>query len=261
VPVTNEQVARILNERADALSLEGANEFRVRAYRKAARSIEGLGKSIAAAVAMGQDLTQIPGIGEGLAEAVRAIVKEGALPKSVAKPSKAVPKGASELMGFPGLGPKRALQLAEAGITSRAELEAAASEGRLRTMKGFGETLEASILEGLRSQPKQAERRRIRPLLVTVAERLRGVVAAAPGIERVETAGSYRRLRDTVADFDFVAVGDEAAAQAAMDALADHLEVAQVLNRGPTKMSVRLTKGMQVDLRVVPPESFGAAMV
>lgn len=261
VPVTNEQVARILYERADALTLEGANEFRVRAYRKAARSIEGLGKSIAAAVAMGQDLTQIPGVGEGLAEAIRAIVKEGALPKSAAKPGKAVPKGASELMGFPGLGPKRALQLAGAGITSRAELEAAASEGRLRTMKGFGETLEASILEGLRSQPKQAERRRIRPLLVTVADRLRGVIAAAPGIERVEAAGSYRRLRDTVADFDFVAVGDEKAAQAAMDALAGHLEVAQVLNRGPTKMSVRLTKGMQVDLRVVPPESFGAAMV
>ncbi|HJQ93547.1 MAG TPA: helix-hairpin-helix domain-containing protein, partial [Candidatus Thermoplasmatota archaeon] len=241
MPVTNEQVARILNERADALSLEGANEFRVRAYRKAARSIEGLGKSVAALVAMGHDLTQIPGVGEGLAGTVTAIVKDGALPKPSGKPAKAVPKGASDLMGFAGLGPKRALQLAEAGITTRAELETAASEGRLRTMKGFGETLEASILEGLRSQPKQAERRRIRPLLATVAERLRAVIAAVPGIGRVEAAGSYRRLRDTVADLDFVAVGDEKAAQAAMDALAAHLEVAQVLNRGPTKMSVRLT--------------------
>ncbi|HUR24732.1 MAG TPA: helix-hairpin-helix domain-containing protein [Candidatus Thermoplasmatota archaeon] len=261
MPVTNEQVARILYERADALTLEGANQFRVRAYRKAARSIEGLGKSVATLVAIGHDLTQIPGVGEGLAEAVKAIVKDGVIPVSKAKPTKPVPKGATELMGFPGLGPKRARQLAEAGISSRAELEAAATEGRLRTMKGFGATLEASILEGLRNQPKQAERRRIRPLLVTVAERLRGVIAGAPGIERVEPAGSYRRLRDTVADFDFVAVGDEAAAQAAMDALADHLEVSQVLNRGPTKMSVRLTKGMQVDLRVVPLESFGAAMV
>lgn len=261
MPVTNEQVARILYERADALALEGANEFRVRAYRKAARSIEGLGKSVATLVAMGQDLTQIPGVGEGLAETVKAIVKDGVLPAPKSKPSKPVPKGASELMGLQGLGPKRAKQLAEAGITSREELEAAASEGRLRTMTGFGATLEASILEGLRSQPKQAERRRIRPILVTLVARLEKTIAAAPGIQKVESAGSNRRLRDTIADLDFVAVGDEKAAQAAMDALAGHPEVGQVVNRGPTKMSVRLTKGMQVDLRVVPPESFGAAMV
>ncbi|MEA3136270.1 MAG: polymerase [Thermoplasmata archaeon] len=261
VPVTNEQVARILYERADALALEGANEFRVRAYRKAARSIEGLGKSVATLVAMGKDLTEIPGVGEGLAETVKAIVKDGVAPASKGRPSKPVPKGAAELMGLQGLGPKRARQLAEAGITTRAELEAAASEGKLRAMPGFGETLEASLLEGLRNQPKGPERRRIRPILVTLVERLRSTIASAPGIEAVESAGSNRRLRDTIADLDFVAVGDEKAAQAAMDRLADHLEVGQVLNRGPTKMSVRLTKGMQVDLRVVPPESFGAAMV
>jgi DNA polymerase (family 10) len=261
VPVTNEQVARILYERADALSLEGANEFRVRAYRKAARSIEGLGKSIATLVAVGHDLTQIPGVGEGLAETVKAIVRDGSLPPSKAKSSKSAVPGASELMGITGLGPKRARQLAKAGITSRTHLETAAREGKLRGLPGFGATLEASILEGLQHQPKGPERRRIRPLLVTLVERLRAVIAAAPGIERVEVAGSTRRLRDTIADLDFVAAGDEAAAQAAMDALAGHLEVGQVLNRGPTKMAVRLTKGMQVDLRVVPPESFGAAMV
>ena len=261
MPVTNEQVARILDEKADALALEGANPYRVRAYRKAARSIEGLGKSIATLVAVGHDLRQIPGVGEGLAEAVKAIVKDGSLPASSSKPSKAAVPGVSELVGVTGLGPKRARQLAEAGITTRAALETAAREGKLRGMPGFGETLEASILEGLQHQPKGPERRRIRPLLVTLVERLRQAIAAAPGIERVESAGSNRRLRDTIADLDFVAVGDEAAAQAAMDAMAAHLEVAQVLNRGPTKMSVRLTKGMQVDLRVVPPESFGAAMV
>jgi DNA polymerase (family 10) len=261
VPVTNEQVARILDEKADALALEGANPYRVRAYRKAARSIEGLGKSIATLVAVGHDLTQIPGVGEGLAEAVRAIVKDGSLPAASSKPSKPPVPGVSELVGVTGLGPKRARQLAEAGITNREQLEAAARDGKVRGMPGFGATLEASILQGLQHQPKGPERRRIRPLLVTLVERLRQVIAAAPGIERVQAAGSNRRLRDTIADLDFVAVGDEAAAQAAMDALAGHLEVGQVLNRGPTKMSVRLTKGMQVDLRVVPPESFGAALV
>lgn len=261
MPVTNEEVARILYDRADALALEGANEFRVRAYRKAARSIEGLGKSVATLVAMGKDLTQIEGIGEGLADTVTTIVKEGALPASKTRPSKAVPKGAAELMGLPGLGPKRARQLAEAGISSRAKLEEAAAAGKLRGLPGFGETLEAALLEGLRSQPKGAQRRRIRPLVVTLADRLQATIAAAPGIGRVEPAGSYRRLRDTIADLDFVAAGDEKAAGKAMDALADHPEVAKVLGRGPTKMSVRLTKGMQVDLRVVPPESFGAALV
>jgi DNA polymerase (family 10) len=256
VPVTNEQVARILDEQADLLALSGADAFRVRAYHKAARSIAGLSKSVALLVATGQDLEQIPGIGEALAETVRTIVKTGAAPGKTR--SKTLPAGLVELVAVPGLGPKRARQLFAAGITSRADLESAASEGRLQSLPGFGATLEATLLEALQAQPGGPPPRSIRPFLVPVADQLRQTIAKAKGVEGVEAAGSYRRRRDTVADLDFVAVGD---ADAAMDALAGHADVAKVLNRGPTKMSVRLSKGLQVDLRVVPAESFGAALV
>lgn len=278
MPVTNEQVARILGDYADSLGLGRANPYRVRAYQRAARSIAAHGKSVALMVKAGEDLRTIPGVGEGLAKTVAEIVATGKLPESMATPQvdagggkrgharevAAAARGAgpgpdtSQLVRLESLGPKRAKALADAGFATLEDVARAAREGRLRGLPGFGAQLEKSLLDAIgRHRPGQ-DVRRIRPLVVHIERRLADAIGGAPGVEGVEAAGSFRRKRDTVADLDLVAVGDAAAA---MDALQGHATVGHVLNRGPTKTSVRLTKGMQVDLRVVPPESFGAALV
>jgi DNA polymerase (family X) len=269
--VTNEQVARVLEAHADALGLDRANPYRVRAYQKAARAIAAHKKSVAQMVAGGEDLRAIPGVGEGLAKMVAEIVATGKLPVAAAAPrvdpgrkgdaqaSNANPAAAG-LAKLGDVGPKRAGALAAAGFATLEDVERAAREGRLRGLPGFGAALEKRLLEALEQRARSPDQdvRRIRPLVVYLERRLARAIAKAPGVERLEAAGSFRRKRDTVADLDFVAVGGAAAA---MDALAAQPEVGRVLNRGPTKSSVQLTKGMQVDLRVVPPESWGAALL
>lgn len=272
MPVTNEEVARLLEAHAEALGLERANPYRVRAYQRAARSIAAHPRPVAQMVAAGEDLRAIPGVGEGLAKTVAELVATGRLPD--AKPRvdpgrkadaqahrKPPPPAAAELSRLENLGPKRAAALAEAGFATLEDVERAAREGRLRGLPGFGETLEKRLLESLQRRTPDQDVRRIRPLVVYIEQRFQKAMAEVPGVRAVEPAGSFRRKRDTVADLDFVVVADAAGGAAAMDTLAKQPEVAAVLNRGPTKMSVRLTKGMQVDVRVVPPESFGAALV
>jgi DNA polymerase (family 10) len=258
VPPTNEQLARLLDAKADELGAEGANPYRIRAYRRAARGIEGYGKPIEVLVKQGADLRQVPGVGEGIAATLKALIEGGDLPKPKRPEPPREPQAARELRRVEALGPKRAKQLVEAGITDLASLEKAARKGTLRTMPGFGESLERRILEALSRRTEQEDVRRIRPLLGTLVGRLQEAVAAAPGIAAVEVAGSYRRRKDTIGDLDLIAVGDHAAAAKALES---HHEVAHVIATGPAKTSVRLAKGLQVDLRSVPAESFGAALV
>jgi DNA polymerase (family 10) len=258
VPATNEQLARMLDAKADELGAEGANPYRVRAYRRAARGVEGFGKPVEALVKQGADLRQIPGVGEGIAATLKALVEGGPLPEPKRPRPAPEPQAAKDLRRVEALGPKRAKQLVEAGIADLASLEKAAREGKLRGMPGFGESLERRILEALSRRTKDEDVRRIRPLLASLVHKLQDAVAAAPGIERVEPAGSYRRKKDTIGDLDLVAAGDHAAAAKALEG---HPEAAHVIASGPAKTSVRLSKGLQVDLRCVPPESFGAALV
>lgn len=265
--VTNLAVARLLDAKADALTRRGENPYRIRAYRKAARAIEAHAEPIVQMLAAGRDLRTIPGVGEGIAAQVRGLVATGGWPADDAPA--AAPSEGGKLQALESLGPKRAEELVAAGITSMEELAAAANEGRLRDLPGFGKALEARILEALAQRDAgPAAPRRIRPLLVPLATALQAALAAVPGVARVELGGSYRRRRDTVADLDLVASATAAGAKAAAKALAGRPAVERVLGSGATKTSVVLggaprdeARGIQVDLRCVPRKSYGAALL
>ena len=264
--VSNLEVARLLDAKADALTRRGENPYRVRAYRKAARAIEAHAEPVAAMLAAGRDLRGIPGVGEGIAAQVRDLVATGQLPGG-APPPKA--ETGADLLALESLGPKRAAELVAAGITSIEDLAAAARDGRLRDLPGFGKGLEARVLAALDQRDgAPAAPRRIRPLLVPLAASLREALAALPGVADVAVGGSYRRGRDTVADLDLVASTTPAGAKAAAKALTGMPATARVLGSGETKTSVVLggaprdeARGLQVDLRCVPRKSYGAALL
>ncbi|HEX6965248.1 MAG TPA: DNA polymerase/3'-5' exonuclease PolX [Gemmatimonadaceae bacterium] len=258
VAIENAEVARIFRELADVLEVEGANSFRIRAYRNAARAVEELQDSVAAIVREDPHrLTSIPGIGEDLAGKIAEIVRTGRLAALDSEERKA-PTGAVELMQIPGLGPKRARALAERlGVHSLRALADAARAGKIRTLPGFGATTEAKILEELRAhEPHEG-----RMLLATAsqyAEQLVSYMRGLSGVERAEIAGSFRRCKETVGDLDLLVCA------APRVRVAEHFtayhEVEEVLANGPTRCSVRLRCGLQVDLRILPRVSYGSGL-
>ncbi len=256
--VHNKEIAEIFNRLADLLEIEGANEFRVRAYRNAARVIGGLSPSLAELVAQGEDLSQYPGIGDDLAEKIQTLVQTGELPL-LQEVSQRVPTELADLMGIEGLGPKGVKALYdELAIRSVEDLDRAIKEGRVRELKGFGEKTENRIREGL-EQIAQGEEKRTRLVdAEEIAEPLRAYLAEAPGVDKIEVAGSYRRRKETVGDLDIlVACADSGPV---MERFVGYEEVADVASRGETRSTVILASGLHVDLRVVPKRSYGAAL-
>jgi len=255
----NVDVARIFDEVADLLEILGENAFRVRAYRTAARTVEGLGEPAARIAGDGGvgALCELPGIGKDLAGKIVEIVETGDLGLRRELCEK-LPETLVEMMRIGGIGPKRArLLYEELGLKTVDALEQAARQGRLRSVRGLGETLEARILRGCLEHKARIGRVRIDEADARAAP-LRAFLESAPRIERVEIAGSLRRRRDTVADLDVLVASRHPGA------VADHLErypdVERVVARGDTKCVVVLRSGMQVDVRIVEPESFGAAL-
>jgi DNA polymerase (family 10) len=248
------EIARALREIGALLELEGENPFKVRAYENGARALEGLAGDLGAVVAA-ERLTDLPGIGEALAKKIAELHRTGTT-KLLDELRARHPPGTLELLQVPDLGPKKAAALQAAlGIASVADLEAACAAGRVRGVKGFGEKTEQRILEGIRRMRARAADPRV--LLVDAVEAGEALLAhlrASPAAARVELAGSARRFRETVGDLDLVAASDDPAALA--ERLAAFPLVAEVLARGGTKTTVRLASGLQVDLRVVPPEDF-----
>jgi len=257
--VENVDIARVFNEVADLLEIQGANVFRVRAYRNAARVVETLPGSAATILReQGEGaLVALPGIGKDLAGKIREIVETGKL-TLLEELKRELPEGLVRMMHLPGVGPKRAKLVYDTlGIATLDELERAARDGRLRTIKGFGPTLEANILKGIADEKVRAARHRlaeaeayIRPYV----EYLRGVA----GLKQIEVAGSYRRRQETVGDVDILVAA--ANGQAVADRFVAYPQVKEVLAHGETKCSVVLRSGLQVDLRVVPAASYGAAL-
>lgn len=255
--MTNAEIAGVLNELADLLEFQGANPFRVRAYRQAARTVEACPESLAERHGdPARPLTDLPGIGDDLAGKIGQLLDTGRI-DLLEQLRAELPPTVLDLLRVPGLGPKRAAQLyKELGIASLDQLREACESQRIRALKGFGakteETIAAGIAVALQSQQRilwyEAEQIVV-PLLRYLAEH--------PAVERVEAAGSFRRGKDTVGDLDLPAVASDAAA--VMDRLAAYPGVESVLARGDTKMSVRY-RGTQIDLRIVPEESFGAAL-
>ena len=256
--MTNKEIAAVFEQLADLLEFQDANPFRVRSYRGGARKIADLDEPLSAVVEdEGRSLTEIEGIGKALAEKIEELLATGrlaALEEILAE----VPGSVLALLRVPGLGPKKAAVLhRELGIDSLDELRDACEAGRVRDLKGFGEKTEAKILKGI-DLAAQAESRTLWAEADGLVQELLAHLRAAEGVERIEPAGSYRRGRETVGDLDFVV--DAADGGAVMDRLGAFPGVAEVIGRGETKMSVRLSGGVQVDLRVVPGESFGAAL-
>ena len=254
----NSEIADLFEQLADLLEIREDNPFRIRAYRNAARVIRGHARSMSELVDAGADLAELPGIGADLAGKIATIVHTGKLPLLDQLRGK-VPRPLVEMTRIEGLGPKRAKALYRAlRIRSLEDLQRAARSGRIREIKGFGARTEQLI--GQRAARLASTERRIKladaeDIVGPLVEHLRAV----DGVKNVEVAGSYRRRRDTVGDLDLV-VSASRNAPGAMDALVDHEDVAEVLAKGSTRGTVRLRNGVQVDLRVVNPASFGAAL-
>jgi len=256
--MTNQEIAAVFEQIADLLEFQGANPFRTRAYRSVARTIHDLPESAADIVADPQcALTDIEGIGKDLAEKIATLVETGSLPM-LEKLMAEVPESVLAILRVPGLGPKRAAQLYhELNVVTLGDLRAACRSHRVRAIKGFGEKIEATILQGL-DIAAEAELRILWVEAEQYVQELLSHMQGCPAIQRIVAAGSYRRGRETVGDLDFLVVAHDG--ETTMDYLACYDNVASITARGATKMSLRLMSGLQVDLRVVAEESFGAAL-
>jgi DNA polymerase (family 10) len=256
--VENVDVARLFQQVADLLELRGDNPFRIRAYRTAARTLEAMPNRVAELVGHdGKALAELPGIGKDLAGKIVDVVHTGHL-DVLDQLLTEIPKGLIDVMAVPGLGPKRAKAIRDVlDVSTLAGLEQAARLGKLHTVKGIGEVTEKRVLEALAHRPAEAGRILLSEadaLAAPLLEHLRG----APGIVRVEVAGSVRRRRDTIGDLDLLA-----ATERPDDLIARFVaypDFAKILAHGKTRCAGELLRGLQVDLRIVAPESFGAAL-
>ena len=257
--MTNSDIAAVFDHVADLLEYRGDNPFRVRAYRNAARTIGALVESLAAVRAdPARGLTDLEGVGTDLAGKIEALLDTGKLPL-LEELEREVPKVVFDLMRVPGLGPRKVKLLVDAlGIDSLDALEQACRDGRVADVKGFGAKTQAAILDNI-GFAKSPDRDRllwrdadaiVQPLL----EWMRGCAEA----RRVEAAGSWRRGKETVGDLDIVVESTNPGP--VMDRLQSWPETSAVLLRGDTKTSIRGPRAVQIDLRVVAPESFGAAI-
>jgi DNA polymerase (family 10) len=253
----NAEVAKIFAELADLMELTGGNPYKVRAYRQAAQVIDTLPGPVSELWRKGE-LTSIPSIGERIADRVGHLLETGTLADRDELASR-VPPGVVDLLSVEGVGPKTvAAAWKTLGVTDVDGLEQACRTGRLAELPRLGERRARAILDAI--QRHRARRTTRVPLhrAVFYAESICAKLRKIPGVTKVEAAGSVRRRKETVGDLDvLVATGDPAPAVRAFCELS---EVAAVLARGPTKATVRLRFGLQVDLRVLPPESFGAAL-
>ncbi|MDX1965073.1 MAG: helix-hairpin-helix domain-containing protein [Pirellulales bacterium] len=257
--LTNLEIAAAFDQTADLLEFQAANPFRVRAYRNAARLIEDLLEPLAKIASdPARKLTDLDGIGADLAEKIQSLLATGDMPLWAELRSQ-IPLGVLEILRIPGLGPKKAAALhKELKISSLADLRAACQQQAVRKLKGFGAKTETAILAGLDFVQSPAAQRLTWAEADRIVQELRAYLSTAPGIRQLEFAGSYRRGQETVGDLDILI--DTADGGPLMDHLAAFPAVDQVLARGETKLSVRLTQGTQVDLRVVNESAFGAAL-
>ncbi len=258
MPVHNADIARVFESIADLLEINGDNPFRIRAYRNAARVMGGLGLDVAAAVKGGRELPKLPGIGPDLTGKLHEIAETGTC-KLLRELERKVPAAITELLKIPGLGPKRVKQLHDAlDVSTVKDLQAALREGRVRKLKGFGEKTEARIRQALAQGAAGGGERMLLATAAQYAEAFAGHLAKARGIEKVTVAGSYRRMRETVGDLDILVAARDGGA--VVDRFCGYDEVKEVTARGETRAAVVLKSGLQVDLRLVPPESYGAAL-
>jgi len=254
MPVQNAEIAAMFDQTADLLEIKGENPFRVRAYRRAARTVEGLPQSIRSLLSAEQDLSELPGIGKDLAGKIAEIVKTGHFDLLESLKRK-MPGELGDIAGLPGLGPKRVKLLYEKlKVRSLDDLRRAIKGGRLRELRGFGLVMEKKIAKALE---KPAAEKRFK--LAEAEAEAEALVAYLRNGGRVVVAGSFRRRRDTVGDLDILVTSKHGPRVG--DKLVGYDNVAEVLAHGPTRTTVVLRSGIQVDLRAVAEECYGAALM
>jgi DNA polymerase (family 10) len=258
MPVHNADIAAVFEEIAELLEIQGANPFRIRAYRNAAITIGEFGRDLTALIRDGRPLPKIAGIGEDLSRKIHEIATTGHC-TLLDRLHKALPTTITELLKIPGLGPKRVRALyEELHVQDVAALRAAAEQGQIQALHGFGPKTEQRILQALHAQGTQ-ERRIKRALAAQYAEALAAELRHVDGVQQVDIAGSYRRCKETVGDIDILVTA--VSSEPVMQCFSGYDEVQRVISQGGTRATVMLRSGLQVDLRVVGVEAYGAALV
>ena len=258
VPSANGLIATAFEQIADLLEIQDANPFRVRAYRKAARLVAGLDADLAALIRAGQPLPKLPGIGADLAAKIVEIVTTGHS-AMLDQLRTQVPPAVADLLQLPGLGPKRVrLLYDELHVQTLPQLLRAARDGRIVELPGFGERTQQRIVAAIEKKLSKAQRYKL-GTAAPWADALLAHVKAAPGVIDAAVAGSFRRARDTVGDLDLIVAAEHSAP--VVERFAAYPEVREVLAKGGTRAAIVLDSGIQVDLRVVPAASYGAALL
>ncbi len=251
----NFDISNIFNKMADLLEIKGENPFRIRAYRKAAFNIESLGKDVS--LLSKEDLMDVPGIGSDLAGKVAEYLETGKI-EAYEKLKAQVPEGLTELLSVPGLGPKTvALIYDRYRIKNISELAGLAKDHRLLGLPGIKEKTEANIIKGIEMLQRASSRYPLGRALPIAREAAAYLAGHAP-VGRLDIAGSIRRWKETIGDIDIISTSSDPGA--VMNAFTRMPGVKEVLMKGPTKSSVVLKEGMQVDIRVVDEDSYGAAL-
>jgi DNA polymerase (family X) len=258
MPIYNTDIADIFDEIADYLEIdEDGNPFRIRAYRNAARSVRGLGAELKDLVAEKEDLTKLPGIGKELAAKIVEILQTGST-HALKNLQDKIPAEVIRILKIPNLGPKRVRVLYhDLKIQSLKQLLQAAQEGRISSLPGFGHKTETRILEAVQAFSAKEMRFKIaavRPHVDSLLDYLKKV----PGVKQAVAAGSFRRSKDTVGDLDILVVAGSKSP--VMDRFVEYEDVKDVLSKGTTRSSVVWRSGLQIDLRLVEAQSFGAAL-
>jgi len=256
VPRSNDLVERALQEYADLLSIAGSDPYKPRAYEKAARAVGGYPEELAELDEAG--VLSIPGVGSSIASKVVDILKTGSFDE-LDELRAQVPDGVRAMTAIPGFGPKKAMAVhVQLGIDTVEALAAAAERGELAGMKGFSRATERTVIDGVRRLRSSGGRVRVDQAL-EVAEELLGRLRQIPGVIRASYAGSMRRMAETIGDVDLLVASERPSS--VMDALVGFDLTERVISHGETRSSIVTTSGLQVDLRVVDREAWGAALI
>ncbi len=252
----NAQVGDVFDRIADILEILGENPFRIRSYHNAARTVRDLTERLEDLAEAEKDLTDLPGVGESIAEKIHDILRTGTC-ETLEDLQGRLPAGLPDLLAVPNLGPKKVKRLYdELGVESLDDLKEAAGDGRIRHLEGMGEKTEQNILKGLKTLEAEAGRSRLKEAADQV-EAIARHLETVDGLRRWEVAGSFRRRRETIGDLDILVQAADRAAAA--EGILAYRPIQDVVARGEEKVSVRLAGGMQVDFRFIEPAAFGAA--
>ena len=254
----NAQIADIFEEISDLLELKDANEFRIRSYQNAARSIRDMSQRLTDLAEEGEDFSELPNIGEKTAEKIHEILKKGTCQR-LEDLRDELPQALTEVMKVPGVGPRKAMKIhEELGVDDLDDLRDACRDGKVRTLEGFGEKTEKKILDGIKTLETTAGRVSLKEAgdhVRSLSEWLDGV----DEVDRYEVAGSFRRRKETVGDLDILIQASDR--KAAGEAIVEFEGISNVDSHGKEKITVHLTGGLQVDFRFFEPRNFGAALM